>query len=452
MKTKNPQVFLGSKSKLNQVLVVLFAVGGLGLLSYALAGFQSEGSLVDLFALVGAIGYLVSSLGLKFNWRWVWGLIVSLLIFGLLFCVVWLVVTLSQINAAFQAGKTLHLPGIAIRLTLILGAVGIQTMIIRHLFLTWSLPGSSLAIPFIAPTLLAVLIFSVYPIIYNVQLSFTDRNLFKFQPCPEGVWESDGCPSKGFTFTGFDNYKRLLEGLDTDFIVVMTRSLVWTAVCVTLFFLIGLGLALLLNSPLVKGRGLYRTLLIVPWAVPYYISALVWKFFFNGEFGTINNVLRSIGWANPPAWLAQPTTAFWALVIINTWMSYPFFMTIILGALQSIPQNLYEAAEVDGAGWWYKLRRITLPLIRPAVMPGIVLSALATFKLFDTVWMVTSGGPFTGKNTGATEIVMVYAYRQAFQLFNFGYISAFAVLVFVLLFGATLVNLRFARITQDIYQ
>ena len=127
-------------------------------------------------------------------------------------------------------------------------------------------------------------------------------------------------------------------------------------------------------------------------------------------------------------------------------------MTIILGALQSIPQNLYEAAEVDGAGWWYKLRRITLPLIRPAVMPGIVLSALATFKLFDTVWMVTSGGPFTGKNTGATEIVMVYAYRQAFQLFNFGYISAFAVLVFVLLFGATLVNLRFARITQDIYQ
>lgn len=452
MKTKNPQAFLGPQSKLNQMLIVLFGAVGLGLLWYAVAGIQAGGNLVNLFTLVGAIGYLVSALGLKFHWRWVWGLIVSLLIFGLLFCAVWLGVTLSQINAAIQAGKTLHIPGIASRLALILGIAGIQMMIIRHLFLNWSLPGSSLAIPFIAPTLLAVLVFSIYPIIYNVQLSFTDRNLFKFQPCPEGMWMSDGCPSKGFTFIGLDNYKQLLEGLNTDFIIVMARSLAWTAVCVTLFFLIGLGLALLLNSPLVKGRGLYRTLLIVPWAVPFYISALVWKFFFNGEFGTINNILRIIGWANPPAWLTQPTTAFWALVIINTWMSYPFFMTIILSALQSIPQDLYEAAEVDGAGWWYKLRRITLPLIRPAVMPGVVLSALTTFKLFDTVWMVTSGGPFTGASTGTTEIVMVYAYRQAFQLFNFGYISAFAVLVFILLFAATLVNLRFTRITQDIYQ
>jgi arabinogalactan oligomer/maltooligosaccharide transport system permease protein len=147
--------------------------------------------------------------------------------------------------------------------------------------------------------------------------------------------------------------------------------------------------------------------------------------------------------------LNDPTLAFAALVIINLWMSFPFFTTIILGALQSIPKELYEASEVDGANWWRQLGAITMPLIRPAVVPAVILSALTTFKLFESVWMVTKGGPFTGGRTGATEIVMVYSYNQAFQKFNFGYISAFAVILFILLFSVTIWQVRQSRLLAE---
>jgi len=425
---------------------------GLGLLAFTGIRQADTIGLTLIAMVVAGVLYLAAAIGLWFRWRWAWGLIIFLAILVVIGAVIVLGVLLAQINAARQAGQALNLPGIASRLILIGGVIALQFVIIRYLSRNWPVPASALALPYIGPTLLGVLLFSVYPIVYNVGLSFTNRNLFRFQPCPEGMFGFETCPSKGFVFAGLSNYVKLSSGLQSDFVVVMGRSLLWTVICVALFLLLGLGLALILNSPLVRGRALYRVLLIVPWAIPFYISALVWKFFFNGEFGAINNALRALGWATPPTWLNQPTTAFGAVVIINLWMSYPFFMTIILGALQAIPQDLYEAAEADGANWWQKLRHITLPLIRPAIMPGVVLSALTTFKLFETVWMVTAGGPFTGSKTGATEIVMVYAYRQAFQLFNYGYISAFAVLLFVILFAVTLFNLRFTRIIRGIYE
>ena len=184
----------------------------------------------------------------------------------------------------------------------------------------------------------------------------------------------------------------------------------------------------------------------MPWAVPYYISALTWKFFFNGQFGTINNILRAIGIENPPTWLNDPLLAFGALVIINLWMSFPFFTTIILGALQSVPKEMYEAAQMDGANWRHQIQAITLPLIRPAIIPAVVLSALTTFKVFESVWMVTKGGPTQRAHAALTEIVMVYAYNQAFQKFNYGYISAFAVVLFIILFAATIWQVRQSRL------
>ena len=366
---------------------------------------------------------------------------------------------------------------------------------------------------YVGPTLLGVFIFSIIPILYNVFLSFTNRNQFRFMPCPEGL-TYDQCPSKGYVLVGLQNYRRLLDDLikpetlraliwfgilivalylvyrvvsgllnerttmngnawaltgvaglgllawftppsqeaiaalrqSGDFVIVMSRTTIWTIICVSLFFVVGLTLALILNSPHIKAKGMWRTLIIVPWAIPYYISALTWKFFFNGEFGVINNILRQLGWENPPTWLNDPKLAFAALVIINLWMSFPFFTTIILGALQSIPKDMYEASEVDGANWRQQLGSITLPLIRPAIIPAVILSALTTFKIFESVWMVTKGGPFGSARTGATEIVMVFAYNQAFQKFNFGYISAFAVILFILLFAVTIWQVRQSRL------
>jgi len=137
-------------------------------------------------------------------------------------------------------------------------------------------------------------------------------------------------------------------------------------------------------------------------------------------------------------------------VLANLWMSYPFFMVVILGALQSIPSELYEAAAVDGAGAWRKFWRITLPLLRPAILPATVLSAILTFNTLNTAYLITQGGPFvSAAKPGATEFVMVYAFREAFQLFNFGYIAAFAVVIFAMLFGVTLASLRFSGLVRE---
>lgn len=236
-----------------------------------------------------------------------------------------------------------------------------------------------------------------------------------------------------------------------DFFFVIFRTLLYVLACIPLFFVTGLILALVLNNEQVRGRGVLRALLIVPWAVPSYISALIWQFFFRTEQGTINQILRLVG-IQGPAWLQSDLLAFVAVVIINVWMSYPFFMTVILGALQSIPQEQYEAAEVDGANWWQKLTRITLPLIRPAVMPAIVLSSITTFQMFNTVWLVTRGGPIRGANTpGATEFVMIYAY-QVFRTDRYADIGAFAVVIFLFLFALTLLSLRMTRITRGAYE
>jgi arabinogalactan oligomer/maltooligosaccharide transport system permease protein len=141
------------------------------------------------------------------------------------------------------------------------------------------------------------------------------------------------------------------------------------------------------------------------------------------------------------------------VVIVNLWMSYPFFMVVILGALQSIPREQYEAADVDGASWWDKLTNITLPLVRPAIMPAIVLSSITTFQMFNTVFLITAGGPLVGAGKpGVTEFVMVYAYKQVYQSRAYGRMGAFAVIIFILLFLATLYSLRVTRITKGAYE
>ncbi|HET91840.1 MAG TPA: sugar ABC transporter permease, partial [Chloroflexi bacterium] len=238
------------------------------------------------------------------------------------------------------------------------------------------------------------------------------------------------------------------------FFAVMFRTILYVLACIPFFFLFGLVLALILNNEFLRGRALFRVLLVIPWAVPSYISALIWQFLFRTEHGTINQLLRMLlGPEGGLRWLLDPTLAFIAVVIVNLWMTYPFFMVTILGALQSIPQDQYEAADVDGATWWDKLTLITLPLIRPAVMPAVVLSSITTFQMFNTVWLITRGGPIRGAGIpGATEFVMIHAYKEVFQSQNDGYIGAFAVIVFIILFAATMYSMRMTRITKGAYE
>ncbi|MEO8392038.1 MAG: sugar ABC transporter permease [Chloroflexota bacterium] len=238
------------------------------------------------------------------------------------------------------------------------------------------------------------------------------------------------------------------------FFVVLLRSTLYVIFCLPFFVIVGLALALILNDPRIRFKPLWRTLLIIPWAVPTFITALIWQFFFR-DAGTINLILQALNIQDPRSvihWLSDPLLAFFAIVLVNVWMSYPFFMTIILGALQSIPADMYEAAEVDGSTWWITLTRITVPMLRPAVLPAVVLSSISTFQMFNTVFLITGGGPIYGVGKpGATDLVMTYAYKQTFQQGNFGYIGAFAVIIFVILLVATLLSLRVTNVTKGAY-
>ncbi len=237
-----------------------------------------------------------------------------------------------------------------------------------------------------------------------------------------------------------------------DFLVVILRTILFVVLRVPLSFILGLVLALILNSPKLPGKTFFRVVLFVPWAASSVaiLIALIWQFIFR-EQGVINQLIGAIG-IKGPVWLNDPTLAFGAVVLTDIYFSYGFFMVSILGALQSIPVEMYEAADVDGAGWWKQLTSITLPMIRPAIMPAVVLTSITAFQMFGTAYAMTQGGPLTAANKpGATEFVMVYAYRQIATLGNYGRATAFAVIIFLILFGATLLSLRLTQVTKSVY-
>jgi arabinogalactan oligomer / maltooligosaccharide transport system permease protein len=412
---------------------------------------------------------------------------------------------------------------------------------------------------FIGPTLIGILTFSIYPIIFNAYISFTNRNQFHPNPdCKAGlnsiieptcwsIFQKHALKGMGTPFHVqsplFANYATLIGGFFTpivllaflkilicfvplliafqinrhyrkeleppvpawiltlggivlgvilfivgaqtpmadltqagaapikgllvdgptalglvtntgDFFVVTFRTVLYVLCCLPLFFIIGLGLALLMNVQDLPGRAFFRVALIVPWAASNVaiMMSLVWKFFFQ-EAGTVNQLAKLVFHLPAVIWLENPTVSFAICVLANIWYTYPFFMVTILGALQSIPVELYEAAEVDGATWGQRLFGITLPLIRPAVIPIIVLSSITTFQMFGTVWAITAGGPSRGAGApGATELVMVYAYKQVFQSNAYGLMGAFAVIIFIMLFIVTLSSLRVTRITRGAYE
>jgi arabinogalactan oligomer / maltooligosaccharide transport system permease protein len=209
------------------------------------------------------------------------------------------------------------------------------------------------------PALLGILLINVFPILYTGYISLTNRN------GPTRFAEGN------YEVTGFQNYTRLLG--QTDFYIVFGKTVLYAIVCVFFFFVVGLTFALILSNPAIKAKALWRTLMILPWAVPAWITSLVWKFLFHGQYGPINQALAKVGLPGPD-WLLDGTTAFIAITIMNIWLSYPFFMLILLGGLASIPTDIYEAADIDGAGWWKQLFSITIPLLRPVAIPAIILS------------------------------------------------------------------------------
>ncbi|MED5372512.1 MAG: extracellular solute-binding protein [Myxococcota bacterium] len=234
-----------------------------------------------------------------------------------------------------------------------------------------------------------------------------------------------------FTFVGIQHYLDIVLARDwavtspQSFWFTLAVTVLWTVANVVLHVGLGVGLAMLLREKWVRMRGVFRVLLILPWAIPNYITALIWKGMFHRQFGAINGLLVALG-AEPVSWFGSFWTAFAANLTTNTWLGFPFMMVVTLGALQSIPRDLEDAAEVDGASGWQRFRHITLPLLRPALLPAVILGSVWTFNMFNVIYLVSGGEP-----DGSTEILVSEAYRWAFtRQHQYGYASAYAVLIF----------------------
>ncbi len=244
-------------------------------------------------------------------------------------------------------------------------------------------------------------------------------------------FETDG---RSWSFVGLAHFLDILLARDfpitspLSFWSTLVVTVLWTVTNLSLHLGIGVALALLLREPWLRLRGVYRALLILPWAVPSYITALIWKGMFHRQFGAINGVLTWFG-AEPVSWFGSFATAFAANLTTNTWLGFPFMMVVTLGALSAIPRELEEAAEVDGASGWSRFRHVTLPLLRPALLPAAVLGSVWTFNQFNVIYLVSAGEP-----DGSTDILVSQAYRWAFTRgHRYGYAAAYALLIFGLL-------------------
>jgi arabinogalactan oligomer/maltooligosaccharide transport system permease protein len=222
------------------------------------------------------------------------------------------------------------------------------------------------------------------------------------------------------------------------FYVVLLVTLLWTFANLFFHVVIGVSLALLLSKPMLRMKAMYRVLLIVPWAVPSYITALVWKGMFHRQFGALTALIHAINHLigsdiQPISMFARFSTAFTANLSTNVWLGFPFMMVVTLGALTGVSQDVLEAAEVDGATRWQRLWRVTLPMIRPVLAPSITLGGIWTFNMFNVVNLVSGGQP-----DGSTNILVTEAYAWAFtREAKYGYAAAYSVLIFLMLFGFT---------------
>ncbi|MDY7093974.1 MAG: sugar ABC transporter permease [Acidobacteriota bacterium] len=281
---------------------------------------------------------------------------------------------------------------------------------------------------FVLPALLGMLVLVFFPFFYGITLSFTGQTLYNLDQPLYQIW------------IGFENYIDILTDFDLvsvvdgqrtweyqNFYWTLIFTIIWTVTNVTIGVSVGLILALILNTKGLAFRPIYRVLLILPWAVPNYITALIWKGMFHQQFGVINQVVQMFG-GEPVAWFDSPLTAYITVLTTNGWLSFPFMMVVSLGALQSIPSDLYEAARVDGASRWQQFRLVTLPSLKPALVPAIILSVVWTFNQFNIIYLVSEGQP-----GGATEILITEAYKIAFEQYQYGYAAAYATVIFMIL-------------------
>jgi arabinogalactan oligomer/maltooligosaccharide transport system permease protein len=302
------------------------------------------------------------------------------------------------------------------------------------------------AYAYVLPAMVGMLVLVFFPFLYGIVISFTDSTIYNTNAPLADI------------FVGVKNYVAILSDFRIaqhaadgglvfnyqNFYWTLWITVIWTITNVTFGVTVGLILALILNTKGLALKPAYRVLLILPWAMPNYITALIWKGMFHQQFGVVNQVIQMLG-GEPVSWFETPFTSFLTALATNGWLSFPFMMVISLGALQSIPADLYEAARVDGASRWQQFASITLPSLKPALVPAIILSVVWTFNMFNIVYLVTAGEP-----AGSTEILVTQAYKFAFEKYRYGYAAAYSTVIFgILLVYGTFQN-RMTKATEGV--
>lgn len=274
----------------------------------------------------------------------------------------------------------------------------------------------------VLPALITILLVALFPLVWTFWESLHQHDL--------------RMPWLGRPFIGLSNYFEAVG--DPRFRDALWHTLFFTLTSVSLELLIGLWLALALNRAF-RGRGLVRAAVLIPWAIPTVVSALLWRFMFEGQTGIVNAALTDVGALREPiVWFIQPRTAWVPVILADVWKTTPFVSLLLLAGLQNIDTSLYEAARIDGASAWRQFRHVTLPLLKPAVLVALIFRTLDAFRVFDLIYALTGGGPGT-----STEPIALYTFNALLQNLQFGYGSALSVIVFVVTFGLALLYIRF---------
>lgn len=264
------------------------------------------------------------------------------------------------------------------------------------------------------PALILLLLVFAYPILRAFWLSLFTQNL--------------GTQLK-MVFSGLDNYGRMVG--DGRFWQSLWNTTVFTSASVVLELILGMGVALVLNQSF-RGRGIVRTISLLPWALPTALMGLAWAWVFNDQYGVVNDILQKLGVIDTGiSWLGNPTLAMIAVILADVWKTTPFIALLLLAGLQSIPGDLYEAHAIDGATVWQSFWKITVPLLLPQIVIALLFRFAQAFGIFDLIQVMTGGGP-----AGATETVSIYIYGTVMRYLDFGYGAALVVVTFLLLVAA----------------
>jgi multiple sugar transport system permease protein/N,N'-diacetylchitobiose transport system permease protein len=241
-----------------------------------------------------------------------------------------------------------------------------------------------------------------------------------------------------YPFAGISNYTRVFH--NSAFYPVLGQTLYFTFASTLLELTLGIAVAMLLNAPL-RARWLWRSIVVLPWALPTIVNGALWRWIFNGQYGALNGLLYTLHISDTPTqWLGSPFLALNCVILADVWKNTSIVVFFVLAGLQTIPNEIYEASRLDGAGAWAAFRRITLPLLAPSIAVVLILRTIEAFKVFDIIYVMTGGGPANG-----TQSIAFYTYLQAFSNQLFGYGAALAYLIVLAVFALAMGYLRILR-------